>query len=118
MDLGGGKGGDLQKWDKLGIRELVLADIAATSVEQAEARHREKKNRFHASFFALDCFGESLADKLPQEVLREPFDTVSLQFCMHYGWSSPQRARLVVENAARWLRSGGFFIGTIPNQDE
>ncbi|CAO1631243.1 unnamed protein product [Parajaminaea phylloscopi] len=118
MDMGGGKGGDLQKWDKLGIRELVLADIAATSVEQAEARYRERRFRWKASFWALDCFGESLADRLPPAVLETPFDTVSLQFCMHYGWSSLQRARLVIENISRYLAVGGVFIGTIPNQEE
>lgn len=118
MDIGGGKGGDLQKWDKLGVRELVLADIAATSVKQAEARYRERGFRWRASFWALDCFGESLADCLPAEVLDKFFDTVSLQFCMHYGWSSLQRARLVIENASRYLSKGGVFIGTIPNQAE
>lgn len=118
MDMGGGKGGDLQKWDKLGVRELVLADIAATSVEQAEARYRERRFRWRASFWALDCFGESLADRLPADVLYEPFDTVSLQFCMHYGWSSLQRARLVIENISRYMGKGAVFIGTIPNQAE
>lgn len=118
MDMGGGKGGDLQKWDKVGIRELVLADIAATSVEQAEARYKERRFRFRASFYALDCFGESLADRLPREALDTPFDMVSLQFCMHYGWSSLQRARLVIENVSRYLAEGGVFLGTIPNQEE
>ncbi|PWN21313.1 hypothetical protein BCV69DRAFT_166846 [Microstroma glucosiphilum] len=118
MDMGGGKGGDLQKWDKLGVRELVLADIAATSVDQAKARYLERRFRWKASFFALDCFGESLATTLPPEVLDPPFDTVSLQFCMHYGWSTLQRARLVIENVSRYLDKGGVFIGTIPNAEE
>ncbi|CAO1617892.1 unnamed protein product [Sympodiomycopsis kandeliae] len=118
MDMGGGKGGDLQKWDKLGIRELVLADIAATSVEQAEKRYHERKFRFQASFYALDCFGQTLGEVLPASILSPSFDMVSLQFCMHYGWSTLQKARLVIENVSRYLAPGGMFIGTIPDSDE
>lgn len=117
FDMGGGKGGDLNKWEKLGVRELVLADIAATSVEQAENRYNERSFRFRASFFALDCFGQTLGEVMPLEVLSPPFDMVSLQFCMHYGWSSLQNARLVIENVSRYLAQGGVFIGTIPDSD-
>lgn len=45
------------------------------------------------------------------------FDNVTLQFCMHYAFDSVQRARQMLENVAMYLRSGGVFIGTIPDAD-
>lgn len=118
MDMGGGKGGDLQKWDKLQIDEMLLADIAEVSVQQAQNRYDKGRFGFHATFHALDCFGEELGDRIPRSLLEPGFDTVSLQFCMHYGWQSLPKARLVLENVSKYLRKGGMFIGTIPNPDE
>ena len=45
LDMGCGKGGDLLKWQKAGADHVVCADIAATSVEQCEARYRDMARR-------------------------------------------------------------------------
>lgn len=118
LDLGGGKGGDLQKWEKARISEYILADIADVSVKQAEQRYMERRMRFQAQFYAFDCFSQPLADHIDAELLRRKFTNVSLQFCMHYGWESVSKANLMLENIARYLEPGGFFVGTIPNCDE
>ena len=117
LDLGGGKGGDLNKWDKGGINEYVLCDIASVSVRQAESRYNERTCRFQARFFSFDCFSAPLADNIPRAVLDPHFDNVSLQFCLHYGWESVPKAQLMLENIARYLKPGGVFVGTIPNAD-
>jgi len=74
--------------------------------------------RFEASFAALDCYSESLSKALPPAKLAQPFDVVSMQFCMHYAFENLQKARCMLENVSRWLRPGGVFIGTIPNADQ
>lgn len=117
LDLGGGKGGDLQKWDKAKIGEYILCDIAAVSVEQAESRYYERRYNFQARFFSLDCFAYPLADNIPLSVLEPLFDNVTLQFCLHYGWESVPKAQLMLENIARFLKPGGVFVGTMPNAD-
>jgi mRNA (guanine-N7-)-methyltransferase len=40
-----------------------------------------------------------------------------MQFCMHYAFETPAKARQMLENVTRWLRPGGVFVGTIPNAD-
>ena len=86
-------------------------------MDQARLRHASLRGgpRFAASFFALDCYEHLLRDRLPSPILARPFDVVSMQFCMHYAFESVQKARMMLENVSRWLRSGGRFIGTIPN---
>jgi mRNA (guanine-N7-)-methyltransferase len=100
-------------------------DIAEISVNQARSRYMSSaaanptkgSSRFVAHFAAIDCFSHSLTEvtDLPIPPRAMPFDVVSMQFCMHYAFESVQKARLMLENVTRFLRKGGRFVGTIPN---
>ena len=140
MDIGCGKGGDLQKWQA--SRKVALyvgADPADVSIKQARERHEQMRKRtkgriFHAEFFPKDCFGERL-DEIPivKEVGFDPsvgpgnamsqrwggggFDMVTMMFCMHYAFESEEKARGMLRNVSGALKRGGRFIGTIPNSD-
>ena len=102
-----------------------LTDIAEISIQQARSRYLSSAAanptkgpaRFKAEFAALDCFSHSLSElpNLPIPPRAMPFDVVSMQFCMHYAFESVQKARLMLENVTRFLRKGGRFVGTIPN---
>ena len=137
LDMGCGKGGDITKWAKAQVKELfcvgqcrhsillfssnsvpLTSDIAAVSVEQAKSRWEDLKGaRFDASFATLDCYTESLHKAFPPAKFAQPFDVVSMQFCMHYAFETLQKARCMLENVSRNLRPGGVFIGTIPNSE-
>ncbi|BGO97491.1 mRNA cap guanine-N7 methyltransferase [Rhodotorula toruloides] len=118
LDLGCGKGGDLQKWAKAGTDELVGLDIAEVSVEQARSRWQSLRTRFPASFYALDCFESSIEEVLPASAVTRPFDVVSMQFCMHYAFESEAKVRRMLENVSMYLKPGGVFIGTIPDEKQ
>lgn len=140
LDLGCGKGGDLNKWLKARIREYVAfgivlfflfglvhvltsylsLDVAAVSVDQAQSRWNSlpRASRFDATFTALDCYAEPLTHGVPHARLAEPFDVVSMQFCMHYAFESEAKAHCMLKNVASWLRPGGIFVGTIPNSEQ
>lgn len=123
LDLGCGKGGDLTKWQKGRIREYVGLDIAAVSIDQARDRYNSLRlPKFTAAFAATDCYADSLDVSLPpamrQAVLPpsgQPFDVVSMQFCMHYAFESEEKVRTMLSNVSKWLREGGIFVGTVPN---
>ncbi|POY74336.1 hypothetical protein BMF94_2530 [Rhodotorula taiwanensis] len=116
LDLGCGKGGDLQKWSKAGTGGYVGIDIATVSVEQARSRWEGIRfNRFPAEFYALDCFESSIDEVLPPATIERPFDVVSMQFCMHYAFETEEKVRTMLANVARHLKPGGVFIGTIPD---
>ncbi|GJJ15084.1 hypothetical protein Clacol_009359 [Clathrus columnatus] len=116
LDMGCGKGGDLQKWQKARVREYVGLDIAAVSVEQARFRWEQLRGKkFAAHFAALDCFVEPIASVIPSATLIPPFDVVSMQFCMHYAFENETKARIMLDNVSKYLRKGGVFLGTVPN---
>jgi len=73
---------------------------------------------FDATFATLDCYTESLSSAFSPTKLTQPFDVVSMQFCMHYAFETVQKAHIMLENVSRWLRPGGIFVGTIPNSDQ
>jgi len=114
LDIGGGKGGDLMKWKVANISHLVLADIAKDSVLDAQNRYEERSDmKFTAKFIVADCCQKDVLKKfLPKDF---QFDLVSCQFSLHYSFENEEKARNFVENAAKNLKPGGYFIGTIPN---
>lgn len=73
--------------------------------------------RFDASFVALDCYTQPISEGFHPAKLVQPFDVVSMQFCMHYAFETERKARCMLENVSRYLRPGGIFIGTIPNAE-
>ncbi|KAG8753512.1 mRNA cap guanine-N7 methyltransferase [Serendipita sp. 396] len=120
LDIGCGKGGDLQKWKNAGIKEYVGLDLAIMSVNQARDRWLKwNGDKFEATFTQLDCYTHYLseAEDLRPRILSEPFDVVTMQFCMHYAFETEEKVRIMLDNVTRYLRPGGRFVGTIPNSD-
>ncbi|KAF1953062.1 mRNA capping enzyme, large subunit [Byssothecium circinans] len=141
MDMGCGKGGDLQKWQaSRKVKWYIGADPADQSIRNARDRYAQMQKRsrgnkaFHAEFFIKDCFGQRL-DEIPavQQIGFDPgvgphnaasqrwggggFDMVTMMFCMHYAFESEELARGMLRNVSGALKRGGRFIGTIPNSD-
>ncbi|KAL1410321.1 mRNA cap guanine-N7 methyltransferase [Vanrija albida] len=117
LDIGCGKGGDLNKWKLARISLYVGMDIADVSVDQARERYNQLRgHRFEAYFKAHDCYARPISEALPEEYKRRDlYDNVTMQFCMHYAFETASKARMMIENVSRYLRKGGVFIGTIPN---
>ncbi|KAJ3309540.1 hypothetical protein HDU76_003579 [Blyttiomyces sp. JEL0837] len=112
LDFCCGKGGDLLKWSKSRISRLVGVDIASVSIEHASQRYREGRFKFSAEFYSLDCFQKPLSTVIPAGT---KFDFISCQFALHYCAESEDRVKMAVENISSSLRSGGYFVATVPN---
>ena len=144
LDIGCGKGGDLNKWHQAPqpVQLYVGLDPAEVSLSQARERYRTLANRggrggrgggnrrppprvFDARFHVKDCYGESIEDVDivhqvgfdPSPMNRRGFDVVTMMFCMHYAFETEAKARTMLRNVAGALKKGGRFIGCIPNSD-
>jgi len=104
---------------KVTCQTRLSTDVASVSIDQARQRYEGfRGSRFDATFAACDCYGVSISTILDPDKLSTPFDVVSMQFCMHYAFETEERARCMLDNVSRWLRSGGVFVGTIPNSGQ
>lgn len=121
LELGCGKGGDLSKWGMIGTRQFVGIDLSDESIREAIKRYRNGRYKFQAVFATGDAFKvqlpEILKDFSMEEVSFLQFDNVSMQFCMHYAFSSEENVESMLENVSKSLKVGGMFVGTIPSSD-
>eukprot|EP01084_Bolivina_argentea_P088038 158947_1 len=116
LDIGGGKGGDLNKWAYQKIDELVHCDHAIGSIVDCKGRYNESlaKNRFNfrLKLVCADAFARQISDSLDKNIY---FDIVSSQFALHYAFETEQRVKAMLLNVTQRLREDGHFIGTIPD---
>jgi len=127
LDLACGKGGDLLKWDKGKVDHVIMADIAATSIEQCKERYnkleRDHKSKrytrdplFTTEFLAIDCTKEQISEKYKKKEIK--LDLTSCQFAFHYSFESYEQCDQMLKNACSNLRVGGYFVGTTLNADK
>jgi len=115
--MGCGKGGDITKWTKAKIREILgvgayssfslsnnpsslfsLTDIAAVSVDQARDRWLSQKGpKFEATFAALDCYKRVNIESVPtcktRSAIRCRIHAILYALCIRINTKSPMHAR-------------------------
>jgi SAM-dependent methyltransferase len=131
LDIGCGRGGDLNKWTHAGASFYVGLDVNADLLAEARerAKHTKMSTRFYEHDVARDVFDYGAhAQAVPEVIdwalldeeydsLVDPspgakFDVVSLQFCVHYFFSSRATAALLCETIRRNIADSGFVIIT------
>lgn len=125
LDMCCGRGGDLLKWEKAGITHIICTDIAEVSIQHCEERYRSNLERnqrnkfgklFTAEFFACDATLHRLREEYKDPSIE--LNLVSCQFAFHYCFESLKQAECMIRNASECLRTGGYFIGTIPDAND
>lgn len=111
LDLGIGKGGDLKKYQNVGIKELYGVDIANRSIIDAIERAREMNPEFKVVLKTRDCYTQELDFK-------RKFDVVSAQFTFHYCFASEDNVDTALNNIVRHLVRGGYVLMTMPCKKE
>ncbi|KAK1351122.1 mRNA cap guanine-N7 methyltransferase [Hamiltosporidium tvaerminnensis] len=109
LDMGCGKGGDLQKYKYLRIKNYLGCDISEESIKEAEKRYLNIKDKYKAEFMLLDVYCQEIN-------LNRSFDIISSQFSLHYGFRNSVTIDNLVKNISLHLRENGYFIATIPDK--
>ena len=119
LELCCGKGGDLDKYLINKIKLFVGADISGELLENAMARLEKIKNEKYSNCFRTKCYFIKEDLSSPQNRFLEKidkkyyFDLVSCQFALHYHFENEQRLNAFLVNVSSRLCKGGYFIGTI-----
>ena len=119
LELCCGKGGDLDKYFMNKIKLFVGADISGELLENAKTRLEKIKNEKYNNNFQTKCIFIKEDLSSPENEFLEKFDKkyyfdlVSCQFALHYHFESEQRINSFLINVSSRLCNGGYFIGTI-----
>lgn len=114
LELGSGKGGDLQKWMHNNVKHVDGYDIDYQSIQEAYKRlsqlQSQKMESFDYKFYQSDLTKEKSFDQLYKNYT---YDTISSQFAFHYFCTSQDNTTNTLKNISSLLKKDGYFIGTI-----
>jgi len=115
LDIAVGRGGDLLKWEKAGMKNVIGIDNSIDSIYSTDnenpgaiARLKKIKLNVKVNYFVGDVTDKGL--KIKGNI--KQFDFVSCQFALHYFFKSEESIRNVLSLISKSLKKGGYFYGT------
>ena len=117
LDIAGGKGADLHKYNKIPVGYLVINDIDEDALlladDSAKNRYQTIRNKNYDIDFILGDAGKNLSSKFTKAKLRvSNFDVINCQFAMHYFMKNKVTFNNFINNVDRYLKKNGFLIAT------
>jgi SAM-dependent methyltransferase len=138
LDLACGKGGDLFKWARYGITNVVGIELFHSNIYDSKdgacMRYIQYKkrsegtaeNNIQVEFLYGDVSrnilsGKSMKDDHSREKQTQlwaseqyssrGFDMISIQFAIHYLFENDEKLNGLINNISENLRDGGYFLG-------
>ena len=117
LDMCCGRGGDIFKWDTLGIRRVYGLDSDTSSVMEAIRRYKEYRRKMVREKRAPIIVNFHVQSALSSGYIRDTIlrgqkvNIVSCMFALHYFNDLRVFLRIVSDN----LIPGGFFVGVAPD---
>lgn len=113
LDIGVGKGGDIQKWNSANIDYVIGLDVDKFSIIEARNRFKESKLTRDYQFYVTQ-YNQTIAKTLysigKHTVI---FNIISCQFALHYFFGNIYSVKSFFRDIGDKLNPGGYFIGTI-----
>lgn len=113
LDVGVGRGGDMFKWDRCDIQNVIGFDPDESSINEANRRHMQS-NLSLRNYTFIQCNDICELMQLQPTPL---MDVVSCQFAIHYLFSSVETLTSFVQSVSNLLKPGGVFVGTFMDGD-
>ena len=115
LDLGCGRGGDMFKWQKVGIKQVMSIDINKNYIIDAIKRYKYNKANLvdcdYQFYFSQEKF--IFTEFLQYRNLQTKYDNISCMFALHYFFNSKDAAYGIFEQISNSLIKGGHFFGTV-----
>lgn len=105
LDIGCGRGGDIHKWIKCNILNVVGIDVSPVEIEEAKRRFNEVQNSNFNYTFNVGDFRTYTIDTT--------FDMITAMFCINYFFDTEHKILALADKISSSLNTGGFFIGTM-----
>lgn len=116
VDVGCGRGGDIDKWRGAGVRKVLALDLSGAQLEEARGREKQagpvRRAACSIEFRQLSMMEPDLATRLGVSGVA---DAAAAQFAIQYAFGSEAAASALLGQVAALLREGGVFFGTAPD---
>jgi mRNA (guanine-N7-)-methyltransferase len=106
LDLASGKGGDLIKWSRMNLKNVVGLEVDSLSIKQAVNR-KKKMHVKNVRFYKRDLSKPSAF--LPDS----KFDNITCFFAIHYFFRNEESILSFFGTVRDNLKTGGYFVGTV-----
>lgn len=113
MELGAGRGNDINKHLRIEIKNALLVDIDQKALDEGKVRiealdPRERTTNFH--MLNADI-GKNISDKLDKEGYKQgQFDVIVCNFAIHYVFGTHDAIQNVREYTSKYLKRGGILM--------
>jgi mRNA (guanine-N7-)-methyltransferase len=117
LDIGSGRGGDINKWDSLDIHNVIAVDINKFAVFEARDRYHKLQLQRNYNFFVTPMnytIGRSLYSIGKHTIM---FNVISCQFALHYFFGNINVIETFFKDISQKIVKDGYFIGTIVDGD-
>ena len=121
LDIAVGRGGDMFKWNEVGIKNVFGFDKNEASINSinpfdqgAKERLRLNPLKTNIHYEVGDAMNPSpeLFNHIDEFNLKFPINIISCQFAMHYFFKSEGYLDIIFKVFTRFLKPGGYFFGT------
>lgn len=116
LDLGVGRGGDMMKWNNVGISKVVGIDINKPFILDAIKRYKNMNELQERNYsFYVTTKKYIFKDFLRFKGLQQKYDNISCMFVLHYFCSTKENLCNILEQVSSSLNENGYFFGTVMN---
>ena len=122
VELGCGRGGDINKWRDANIRNVLGVDLSADQLDDARRRERQGGGKGKGGGQTLITWVQgSILDPTLEAQLKPKLpnpqgaDAVAMMFAVQFAFGNRSDADGVLRTAAALLRPGGVFFGVAPD---
>ena len=115
LDIGTGRGGDMHKWNKIGINYVIGIDIQKSYIQEAIARYSNTRSLLRRKYkFYYTSPQNMFLPYLQYKKYTTEFDMISCMFAFHYFFESEESLRNILSQISFSLRENGYFVCVSP----
>ena len=119
LDIGTGRGGDMIKWHKSNIQQVIALDINNVYISEAISRYNYNLQLKRRDYNFYYCNPKSIfMNFLNSKELTKSFDSISCMFALHYFFDNINNIKNLLEQISISLKTGGYFFGTCLDGDK
>lgn len=123
LEIGSGRGGDLNKLKINGVKYVLMTNINKGGINEAQIRYESMNSKNFKVDFLVENSSKNITNKIEPFIknknrnIHSFFDIVSIQFALHYFLKTKTTFQHFFNNINTFLKKNGYIIATFLDGD-